>query len=239
MHDAEVPHDTLLIVEDEPKIARLVADYLEGSGFATQHIDHGDRVLPWLQQQAADERLPSLVLLDLMLPGIDGLTLCREIRQRWPAVAIIMLTARVEEVDRLLGLELGADDYICKPFSPREVVARVKAVLRRSQALRDPSVANGSQLMLDDEGWRALADGQDLGLTAVEYQLLKVMMLAPGRIFTRDQLMDRMYRDHRIVSERTVDSHVKKLRRKIADAWPEREIIRSVYGVGYKYQPEE
>ncbi|MFQ3788019.1 response regulator [Halomonas sp. A29] len=239
MHDSEAPRDTLLIVEDEPKIARLVADYLEGSGFATQHIDHGDQVLPWLQKQHVDEQLPSLVLLDLMLPGIDGLTLCREIRQRWQSVAIIMLTARVEEVDRLLGLELGADDYICKPFSPREVVARVKAVLRRSQALRDPASITGSQLVLDDEGWRALADGQDLGLTAVEYQLLKVMMQAPGRIFTRDQLMDRMYRDHRIVSERTVDSHVKKLRRKISDVWPEREIIRSVYGVGYKYQPEE
>ncbi|MBW6389880.1 response regulator [Billgrantia antri] len=239
MHDFDTPRDTLLIVEDEPKIARLVADYLEGSGFSTRHIDHGDQVLPWLQKQHLDEQLPSLVLLDLMLPGIDGLTLCREVRQRWPGVAIIMLTARVEEVDRLLGLELGADDYICKPFSPREVVARVKAVLRRSQALRDPASISGSQLELDDEGWRALADGQDLGLTAVEYQLLKVMMQSPGRIFTRDQLMDRMYRDHRIVSERTVDSHVKKLRRKIADIWPEREIIRSVYGVGYKYQPEE
>ncbi|KAA0012752.1 response regulator [Billgrantia pellis] len=240
MQEADAPRDTLLIIEDEPKIARLVADYLEGSGFATQHIDHGDRVLPWLLERAEAEASPALVLLDLMLPGTDGLTLCREIRQRWPAIAIIMLTARVEEVDRLLGLELGADDYICKPFSPREVVARVKAVLRRSQALHDPAAAaTGSQLTLDDEGWRALADGQDLGLTAVEYQLLKVMMQAPGRIFSRDQLMDRMYRDHRIVSERTVDSHVKKLRRKIADAWPEREIIRSVYGVGYKYQPEE
>ena len=239
MHDSEALQPRLLIVEDEPKIARLVADYLEGSGYTTQHIDHGDQVLPWLQQQNADEQLPALVLLDLMLPGTDGLTLCREIRQRWPGVAIIMLTARVEEVDRLLGLELGADDYICKPFSPREVVARVKAVLRRSQALHEPDATTGSQLTLDDEGWRALADGQDLGLTAVEYQLLKVMMHAPGRIFTRDQLMDRMYRDHRIVSERTVDSHVKKLRRKISDIWPEREIIRSVYGVGYKYQPEE
>ena len=239
MHDAEAPQHELLIVEDEPKIARLVADYLEGSGYATQHIDHGDQVLPWLTQQESDDLLPTMVLLDLMLPGTDGLTLCREIRQRWPAVAIIMLTARVEEVDRLLGLELGADDYICKPFSPREVVARVKAVLRRSQALREPASISGSQLTLDDEGWRALADGRDLGLTAVEYQLLKVMMQSPGRIFTRDQLMDRMYRDHRIVSERTVDSHVKKLRRKISDIWPEREIIRSVYGVGYKYQPEE
>ncbi len=232
-------NERILIVEDEPKIARLIADYLTGSGFESQAIEHGDAVLPWLD--AADPE-PALVLLDLMLPGTDGLTLCREIRQRWPRLPVIMLTARVEEVDRLLGLELGADDYICKPFSPREVVARVRAVLRRAQAAAAPMAAEQSattRLQLDDDGWRALADGHDLGLTAVEFQLLKVMMQAPGRIFSRDQLMDHMYRDHRIVSERTVDSHIKKLRRKIAEVWPEREIIRSVYSVGYKYQPEE
>jgi len=231
----DLDQDQVLIVEDEPKIARLVADYLQGSGFTSHHLDHGDAVLPWLEDRPTR---PELVLLDLMLPGTDGLTLCREIRQRWPEVAIIMLTARVEEVDRLLGLELGADDYICKPFSPREVVARVRAVLRRSRAASSPADGS-SDLILDEEGWRALADGRDLGLTAVEFKLLKVMMHSPGRIFTREQLMDHMYRDHRIVSERTVDSHVKKLRRKIAEAWPEREVIRSVYGVGYKYQPEE
>ncbi|MCL7940288.1 response regulator [Halomonas sp. ATCH28] len=235
MSTPDTEQDLVLIVEDEPKIARLVADYLQGSGFTSHHLDHGDAVLPWL---AACRARPELVLLDLMLPGTDGLTLCREIRQRWPEVAIIMLTARVEEVDRLLGLELGADDYICKPFSPREVVARARAVLRRSRAASSPA-QGGSDLVLDEEGWRALADGHDLGLTAVEFQLLKVMMHSPGRIFTREQLMDHMYRDHRIVSERTVDSHVKKLRRKIAETWPEREVIRSVYGVGYKYQPEE
>ncbi|WP_106419387.1 response regulator [Salinicola tamaricis] len=229
-------NDTILIVEDEPKIARLIADYLSKSGYASDHIDHGDAVMEWLAEQT-----PMLVLLDLMLPGTDGLTLCRQIRERYPALPVIMLTARVEEVDRLLGLELGADDYICKPFSPREVVARVKAVLRRTHgaAGAEMELAEEERLLLDEDGWRALAGGQDLGLTAVEFQLLKVMMQSPGRIFSRDQLMDHMYRDHRIVSERTVDSHVKKLRRKIADIWPERDIIRSVYGVGYKYQPEE
>jgi len=229
-------NDTILIVEDEPKIARLVADYLSKSGYASDHIDHGNAVMEWLE-----ENQPMLVLLDLMLPGTDGLTLCRQIRERFPAVPVIMLTARVEEVDRLLGLELGADDYICKPFSPREVVARVKAVLRRSYGTTgtEETVPEGDRLTLDEDGWRAMAGSEDLNLTAVEFQLLKVMMYSPGRIFSRDQLMDHMYRDHRIVSERTVDSHVKKLRRKIADIWPERDIIRSVYGVGYKYQPEE
>ena len=226
-------NDTILIVEDEPKIARLVADYLQQSGYATHHLAHGDEVMPWLADHA-----PALILLDLMLPGTDGLTLCRRIGDQYPALPVIMLTARVEEVDRLLGLELGADDYICKPFSPREVVARVKAVLRRLHPQTEEA-ATPAPLSLDEDGWRALAQGTDLGLTAVEFQLLKVMMQAPGRIFSRDQLMDHMYRDHRIVSERTVDSHVKKLRRKIAEAWPEREVIRSVYGVGYKYQPEE
>ncbi|CAO1667669.1 MULTISPECIES: response regulator [Salinicola] len=229
-------NDTILIVEDEPKIARLVADYLSKSGYASDHIDHGNAVMAWLE-----ENQPMLILLDLMLPGTDGLTLCRQIRERFPAIPVIMLTARVEEVDRLLGLELGADDYICKPFSPREVVARVKAVLRRSYGATgtDESTSEGDRLTLDEDGWRAMAGSEDLNLTAVEFQLLKVMMYSPGRIFSRDQLMDHMYRDHRIVSERTVDSHVKKLRRKIADVWPDRDIIRSVYGVGYKYQPEE
>ncbi|NOG31884.1 response regulator [Halomonas sp. TBZ9] len=222
----------LLIVEDEPKIARLMADYLQADGFTTQALENGNDVLPWLANNA-----PALVLLDLMLPGKDGLTLCREIRQHHPGVAIIMVTARVEEVDRLLGLELGADDYICKPFSPREVVARVKAVLRRGLASEAGVSSDAALLTLNEDGWQAFAAGEDLSLTAVEFQLLRVMMDAPGRIFTREQLMDHMYRDNRIVSERTVDSHIKKLRRKIADTLPDKEIIRSVYGVGYKYQP--
>jgi|TARA_B100000700_G_scaffold297631_1_gene362696 two-component system response regulator BaeR len=232
----EASPSRILIVEDEPKIARLIGDYLTGSGYIPDHLDHGDEVIPWL-----NDHQPDLVLLDLMLPGTDGLVLCRQIRDRWPQLPVIMLTARVEEVDRLLGLELGADDYICKPFSPREVVARIKAVLRRSQALpqdRPGAAGTSGELVLNEDGWQALADGQDLALTAVEYKLLKVMMDAQGRIFSRDQLMDHMYRDHRIVSERTVDSHIKKLRKKIAGVWPEREVIRSIYGVGYKYEPE-
>ncbi|BBG30552.1 response regulator [Zymobacter palmae] len=226
----------ILIVEDEPKIAELIADYLHSNSYTTTHIDHGDQVLPWLE----DNR-PDLVLLDVMLPGMDGLALCREIRQRSEHIGIIMLTARVEEIDRLLGLEIGADDYICKPFSPREVLARTKALLRRISQITPPDAEDDAScpLVLDHTGWRALANGKDLGLTAIEFQLLSVMMQTPGRIYSREQLMEQMYRDHRIVSERTVDSHIKKLRKKIADVWPDRDIIHSVYGVGYKYSPDE
>ncbi|MCM5705393.1 response regulator [Larsenimonas salina] len=226
----------ILIVEDEPKIAALLKDYLQNSGFECHHIDHGDHVQPWLAEHGAD-----LILMDLMLPGKDGLTLCREILQATPHQPVVMLTAKVEEIDRLLGLELGADDYICKPFSPRETVARVRAVLRRAQATpptADAATQTSNDIELDEAGWRAFARGQDLQLTAVEFQLLKVMMAAPGRIFSRDKLMDHMYQDHRIVSERTVDSHVKKLRRKIGDIWPNRTIVHSMYGVGYKYDPD-
>ena len=232
-------NDNVLIVEDEAKIAELLRDYLSSSGFTPHCLERGDQVIGWLDAQPP-VALPVMVLLDLMLPGLDGLTLCRRLRERWPNMAIIMLTARVEEVDRLLGLELGADDYICKPFSPREVIARIRTVLRRTHPVT-PAPAAGvpgsSPLVLDHDGWRALADGQDAGLTAVEFQLLEVMFNTPGRIFSREQLMDHMYRDHRIVSERTVDSHIKKLRKKLADIWPERDVIHSVYGVGYKYEP--
>ncbi len=224
----------LLIVEDERKAGEYLQKGLIESGYIVDLVHNG---VDGLYQATSEEY--DLILLDIMLPGKDGLTLSREIRQKWPTIAIIMVTAKVEEVDRLLGLELGADDYICKPFSPREVVARVKAVLRRSQAVADaPTKVQNAPVVLNEDGWQALAHGQDLGLTAVEFQLLRVMMQAPGRIFSREQLMDHMYRDNRIVSERTVDSHIKKLRKKIHEALPELEIIRSVYGVGYKYQPE-
>jgi len=218
--------ERILIVEDEPKIAEILRDYLVREGYETSHLDRGDLVEDWVRDNRTD-----VVLLDLMLPGKNGLEVCKGLRS-FSDSAIIMVTARVEEIDRLLGLELGADDYICKPFSPREVVARVKAVLRRGkrQAAADPG------LVLDEAGYKACLRGKDLGLTAVEFQLLKVLVAQPGRIFSRDQLMDAMYRDERVVSDRTVDSHVKKLRKKIADVLPDREIIHSVYSVGYKYE---
>jgi two-component system response regulator BaeR len=222
--------DRILIVEDEEKLAGLLRDYLVQDGFEVAMLHRGDQVEEWVRTHPTD-----LVLLDLMLPGKGGLDVCKALRAT-SDVSIVMVTARVDEIDRLLGLELGADDYICKPFSPREVVARVKAVLRRVKR-RDGSQDGG--LTLDDSGYRAAVGGKDLGLTAVEYQLLKVLVSHPGRIYTRDQLMDMMYRDERVVSDRTVDSHIKKIRRKIAAVLPEREIVHSVYGVGYKYEPPQ
>jgi two-component system response regulator BaeR len=143
-----------------------------------------------------------------------------------------MVTARVEEIDRLLGLELGADDYICKPFSPREVISRVKAVLRRSQ----PAAPQPHGLVLDEHRLEVRLEQSTLVLTAVEFQLLRRLTSEPGRIFTREQLMEHMYNDHRVVSDRTIDSHIKKLRRKLADVWPGREFVHSVYGVGYRFE---
>ena len=220
----------ILIVEDELKLARLQADYLQNAGFDTDCLSNGLEVLPWLKANHTD-----LLLLDLMLPGRDGLDICRELRS-FSTVPIIMITARIEEIDRLLGLELGADDYICKPFSPREMVARVKAVLRRVQA--HTTQAHPSVLKLDPHSFRVLAEGYEIELTTVEFQLLQALNQQPGRIFSRSKLMDLIYQDQRIVSDRTIDSHIKKLRKKLADLLPAQELIHSVYGAGYRYDPQ-
>ena len=220
--------DRILIVEDEAKLAALMRDYLAQEGFEVSVLHRGDEVEDWMRTHPVD-----LLLLDLMLPGKNGLDITKSLRASGADVSIIMVTARVDEIDRLLGLELGADDYICKPFSPREVVARVKAVLRRLKRGEAPPETG---LVLDENGYKAVVAGKDLGLTAVEFELLKVLVSHPGRIYTREQLMDLMYRDQRVVSDRTVDSHVKKIRRKIAAVLPDREIVHSVYGLGYKYE---
>ncbi|MBW3567124.1 MAG: response regulator [Proteobacteria bacterium] len=219
----------ILIVEDEPKIANLVADYLRAAGHQPRILDNGNEAIT-----AVREREPDVMLLDLMLPGRDGIDVCREVRA-FSSVPIIMLTARVEEVDRLLGLELGADDYICKPFSPREVVARVKAILRRLRASAT-ATNNTPGLSVDPDRFEASLDGQRLDLTAVEFRLLQTLSASPGRVFSRDQLMEHIYSDHRIVGDRTVDSHVKNLRRKLNAVRPGLDLIQSVYGVGYRYE---
>ena len=217
----------VLIVEDETKIASLLNDYLVESGFETSVLYNGEDVEDWLNSNSTN-----IMLLDLMLPGKSGVDICKDVR-RSSSLPIIMITAKVEEIDRLLGLELGADDYICKPFSPREVVARVKAVLRRSDSTEDLS---SKGLVLDIDTYKAIINGEDLNLTAVEFQLLKVLSDQPDRIFSRSVLVDKIYNDGRVVSDRTIDSHIKKLRKKIAEKLPDIELIHSLYAVGYKFE---
>ncbi len=222
----------ILIVEDEPKLAELLQDYLKRDQYETRILDRGDQVVDWVR-----DHQPRLVLLDLMLPGKDGLEICREIRA-FSQVPIIMMTARVEEIDRLLGLQLGADDYICKPYSPREVVARVASVLRRVEMVRsdDSSELRYRNIFLDESRFLCEVDEDRVELTRVEFRLLLAMVRRPGQVFSRDQLMHLVYTDQRVVSDRTIDSHVKNLRRKLNDASSQGDLIHSIYGVGYKLE---
>ncbi len=220
----------ILVVDDEADLAQLLQDYLHHHQFTTQIVNDGALVLDMFNQFK-----PDLILLDLMLPNVDGLELCKTIRKQ-SNVPIIMMTAKAEEIDRLLGLELGADDYICKPYSPREVIARVKAVLRRSQSLTQTE-PNAEGFELDADSLSVRIHGTPLNLTVVEFRLLNALFQAEGRIFSRDQLMDKMYDDHRVVNDRTIDSHINKLRKKLANAGA--DVIRSVYGMGYKFEHPE
>ncbi len=223
----------IAIVEDEPRLASVLQDYLERDNYSVTIWSDGSDAL-----EAFREEVPDLILLDLMLPGTDGLSICKELRKT-SNVPIIMLTARVEEIDRLLGLEIGADDYICKPYSPREVVARVKAVLRRTLPGHDQTGTEqlDSKMIINEESATVSVEGQSTSLTAVELKLLMALYQSPGRIYSREQLMKKIYDDNRIVSDRTIDSHVKKLRQKIEQLNPALEFIHSVYGLGYKYEP--
>ena len=271
------PATDILIVEDEERLARLVADYLTAAGYQSHILGEGTAVAEWVRAHQ-----PALVILDLMLPGRDGLDVCRDLRA-FSAVPIIMVTARVEEIDRLLGLELGADDYVCKPFSPRELVARVKAVLRRFRATggatpaspgttttgtsvavtagstgAPPASLSGTRsiqadgslispmtlpgaatLHLDESTLRVHWQGRTIELTAVEFSLLATLHATPGRIYSRNRLMALIYSDHRVVSDRTIDSHIKKLRRKLEELSPDQEWVHSVYGVGYRYEEQD
>jgi two-component system response regulator BaeR len=218
----------ILIVEDEKKLGDILHDYLSAAGFSCINVYDGAEVEAVFNANAID-----VVLLDVMLPNIDGLTLCKNIRAV-SKVPILMLTAKVEEIDRLLGLELGADDYICKPFSPREVVARVKAVLRRVDDTMDLTVSDAVEL--DENRYAIRFEQSVIELTAVEFALFKKMYDEPGRIYSRNDLMNSMYNDGRVVSERTIDSHIKKIRQKITAANHRLELLHSVYGVGYRYE---
>jgi len=222
--------ELVLIVEDEPKIAQSISDYLSYCGYTTHMISNGDEVISWVKAHS-----PSVVLLDLMLPGKDGLAICQELRS-FSQIPVIMLTAKRKKFDRLLGLEIGADDYICKPFSLEELAARIKAVLRRYQ--HNPSVEETKlELELNKGNNSANYEGNSVELTAIELNMLERLTRRPGTIFGRSDLMDVAYVDGRIVNDRTVDSHIRKVREKLKLIAPDKQFIHSIYGIGYKFEP--
>lgn len=217
---------TILIVEDEADLSRIMADYAVAAGFDAEVLADGSAALARIRQ-----RTPDLIVLDLMLPGMDGIALTQAVRS-FSDVPIIMVTAKVQEIDRLLGLETGADDYLCKPFSPRELVARIKVILRR---LRKPD--EREPILLIDESTRAIRiRSRLLELTATEFNLLSAMARRPGTIFSRAQLLDLADRDSLDVTDRAVDTHIKNLRQKLARPLPDVDIIHSVYGLGYRVE---
>lgn len=220
----------ILIAEDEEKIAKVVCDYLEQSGFKTTCLFNGDKVINHIKNKT-----PDLVILDIMLPGIDGMTLCKEIRT-FSNLPIIMMTARVEEVDRLVGFELGADDYICKPFSPRELVARVKAVLKRgvSESGHPMKDLSHGPIVINESSRKVTVSGKEVKLTPNEYGLLVAMIRNPGHVFSRNELLNLVQGYQYEGYDRTIDSHIKNLRKKINRALPGMEFISSIYGVGYR-----
>ena len=219
----------VLIVEDEKKLADVLIAYLNQNQFKVTHFESGSDVVDWVKTNQ-----PNIILLDLMLPDVNGKDLCKEIRQ-FSMVPIIMVTAMIDEIDRLIGLELGADDYVCKPFSPKEVVARVKAVLRRSEGdLNQAEIYDAFEV--NDQTYSIKLNQDRLDLTPVEFRLLKMFLQSPGRVFNRDQILNNIFEDGRIVLDRTVDTHVKNLRHKLKTASPEHDYIRSVYGIGYSFE---
>ena len=223
----------IIIFEDEKRIAQLLVDFLTRDGFEVTVFNEGS-----LAVEVVKNRKPALLILDLMLPGKDGLTICKEVRE-FSTVPILMLTARVDEIDRLLGLEFGADDYVCKPFSPSEVVARVKAILRRSKQVQDE--ANQDEITylgitLTPDQHRCVAGGVRIELTPIEFRILHALMSQPSRVFARNKLMSIAYTDGRIVSLRTIDTHIKNLRKKLSVAGIERNLIHSISGVGFQIE---
>ena len=223
----------IYIVEDDKNISEIESFSLKNAGHETKEFADGKS----FSRELMDKK-PDLILLDLMLPGTDGLTLCREIR-RFSDIPIVMVTAKIEEIDRLLGLEIGADDYICKPYSPREVVARVKTILRRCKPQRELQQQDAESPLIIDEGrFQASWRGKMLDLTPAEFRLLKTLSHEPGKVFSREQLLNHLYDDYRVVTDRTIDSHIKNLRRKLESLDAEQSFIRAVYGVGYRWEAD-
>ncbi len=221
---------TILVVDDEARIVKLVRDYLERAGFDVVAAHDGETALTLARLEQ-----PDLIVLDLMLPGVDGLDVCRRLRQE-SGVPIIMLTARVEEADRIVGLELGADDYVTKPFSPRELVARVRATLRRASGQMGPiTLLRSGDVELDTASLEAAVAGEPVDLTPTEFQLLATLIRQPGRIFSREQLLEAVHGVAFDGYDRSVDSHIKNLRRKIEPDPRQPRYIQTVYGVGYRF----
>jgi DNA-binding response OmpR family regulator len=224
----------ILLVDDEPKIVRLARDFLEKDGFRVVSASDGVSALAMARRVK-----PDLIVLDLMLPGMDGLQVCRTLRKE-TTTPIIMLTARAEEADQLVGLELGADDYITKPFSPRALVARVRAVLRRAQnQVKTPSMVRAGRLEIDVERHQASIDGKSLPLTPNEFKLLTLLAQYPGQILSREQLLDHLHGAAYASFDRSIDSHVKNLRHKLEASPAQTGCIEAVYGVGYRFSPPE
>ena len=223
-----MPRSTILIVEDEPKISHLLRDYLQQAGYETRESLNYDQIRSWVEQEEIN-----LILLDWMLPGMSGLEICQQLRSI-SNVPILMITARVEEIDRLKGLDSGADDYICKPFSPREVVARVKAVLRRTN-YEDHAELIAGQLRLDQTTHQVWVDESEVVLTPNEFGVLRVLLQRPGKVWSRESLLQQVQGYQFNGYDRTIDTHVKNLRKKLATYGLESSIV-TVYGIGYRFQ---
>ncbi len=223
---SDTPKHNVLVVEDDRKISDLLLNYLRASGYETTAAYDGRDALRMIKECA-----PDAVILDWMLPGLDGIGVCQAVRA-FSDVPILMLTARIDEVDRLLGLDTGADDYVCKPFAPREVIARVRALLRRAEG----RVKSSSRPWeVDDASFRISWRGQWLPLTRIEFMMFRLLLSRPGRVYSRDQLLASVHDSQRDISDRAIDTHVKNLRKKVQVVEPRTDCIASVYGVGYRF----
>jgi two-component system response regulator BaeR len=223
---SESPSHTVLVVEDDRKISDLLLNYLRASGYEATSAYDGHDALRMIK-----ERAPDVVILDWMLPGLDGIGVCKAVRA-FSDVPILMLTARIDEVDRLLGLDTGADDYVCKPFAPREVIARVRALLRRAEGRVKTS---SRPWEIDDASFRISWRGQWLPLTRIEFMMFRLLLSRPGRVYSRDQLLSSVHDSQHDISDRAIDTHVKNLRKKVQVVEPGSDCIASVYGVGYRF----
>lgn len=219
----------ILIVEDQENIAEVLIAYAKQQNYETEHFNSGKGVVSFVKQNAVD-----LILLDLMLPDVDGTELCKQIRA-FSSVPIIMLTAKSEEIDRLQGLELGADDYICKPFSPKEVIARIKAVLRRTSQPKT-NIINHNNFQLHKDDYEARLNDKSIGFTAVEFKIFLLFISHVGRVFTREDIINNVYSDTTDISDRNIDTHIKNIRKKINDIQAGLNPIAAVYSVGYKFK---